>query len=58
MYDIAVVGAGPAGATFARLVADRYKVLVVDERLFPTFLPFSIRSSPIFTAGPSPRIDT
>ena len=34
MYDIAVVGAGPAGATFARLVADRYKVLVVDKRLF------------------------
>lgn len=35
MYDIAVVGAGPAGATFARLVADRYKVLIADKRLFP-----------------------
>jgi len=32
MYDIVVIGAGPAGATFARLVAPRYKVLLVDKR--------------------------
>lgn len=32
MYDIAVIGAGPAGTTFARLVADTYKVLLVDKR--------------------------
>jgi flavin-dependent dehydrogenase len=34
MYDIAVVGAGPAGATFARLVGQRYKVLLIDKRRF------------------------
>jgi flavin-dependent dehydrogenase len=32
MYDIAIIGAGPAGATLARLVADRYRVLLVDRR--------------------------
>jgi flavin-dependent dehydrogenase len=34
MYDIAVVGAGPAGSTFARLVGRRYKVLLIDRRTF------------------------
>ena len=34
MFDIAVVGAGPAGATFARLVGQRYKVLLIDKRRF------------------------
>ena len=32
MYDIAIVGAGPAGATLARLVGGSYKVLCVDRR--------------------------
>jgi len=32
MYDIAIVGAGPAGATLARLVGGRYKVLCIDKR--------------------------
>lgn len=32
MYDIAIIGAGPAGATFARLIGERYKVLLVDKR--------------------------
>jgi flavin-dependent dehydrogenase len=32
MYDIAIVGAGPAGTTLARLVGDRYRVLLVDRR--------------------------
>lgn len=35
MFDIAVVGAGPAGSTFARLVAGRYKILLIDRRTFP-----------------------
>jgi len=32
MYDIAIVGAGPAGAALARLVGTQYKVLLVDKR--------------------------
>ena len=32
MYDIAIVGAGPAGSTLARLLGDRYRVLLVDRR--------------------------
>ena len=31
MYDIGIVGAGPAGATLARLLADRYRVLLLDN---------------------------
>jgi flavin-dependent dehydrogenase len=31
MYDIGIVGAGPAGATLARLLADRYRVLILDS---------------------------
>ena len=31
-YDIAVVGAGPAGATFARLAPAHLRVLVVDKK--------------------------
>jgi geranylgeranyl reductase len=36
MYDIAIIGAGPAGSTLARLLADRYKVLLVDKRQVTT----------------------
>ncbi len=32
MYDVAIIGAGPAGATLARLIGDKYKVLLVDKR--------------------------
>ncbi len=32
MYDIAIVGAGPAGATLARLLAKKQKVLLIDRR--------------------------
>lgn len=32
MYDVIIVGAGPAGATLARLVGARLKVLVLDRR--------------------------
>jgi flavin-dependent dehydrogenase len=32
MYDIAIIGAGPAGATFARMIGKSYKVLLVDKR--------------------------
>jgi len=32
MYDIAIIGAGPAGATLARLIGGKYRVLLVDKR--------------------------
>ena len=32
MYDVAIVGAGPAGATLARLISRDYRVLLVDRR--------------------------
>lgn len=31
-YDIAIIGAGPAGATIARLLGGKYKVLLADRR--------------------------
>jgi geranylgeranyl reductase len=34
MYDVVIIGAGPAGATLARLISDRYRVLLVDKRKF------------------------
>lgn len=30
MYDIIIIGAGPAGATFARLISSSYRVLLID----------------------------
>ena len=35
MYDIAVIGAGPAGATLARLIGGQYKVLLIEKRRLP-----------------------
>ena len=32
MYDVAIIGGGPAGATLARLIGDRYKVLLIEHR--------------------------
>jgi flavin-dependent dehydrogenase len=32
MYDIVIVGAGPAGATLARLLGKRFKILIIDKR--------------------------
>jgi flavin-dependent dehydrogenase len=32
VYDVAVIGAGPAGATLARLIGDSCKVLLIDRR--------------------------
>jgi flavin-dependent dehydrogenase len=31
MFDLAIIGAGPAGSTLARLLADRYRVLLLDS---------------------------
>lgn len=34
MYDMIIIGGGPAGATLARLVGKQYKVLVLEKRNF------------------------
>ena len=34
IYDIAVVGGGPGGATFARLIASKYSVALLDGKHF------------------------
>lgn len=34
MYDIVIIGAGPAGANLARLIGDRYQILLIDKRGF------------------------
>lgn len=34
MYDIIIVGGGPAGATLARMIGKRYKVLLLEKRSF------------------------
>lgn len=31
MYDIGIIGAGPAGSTLARLLADRFRILLLDS---------------------------
>lgn len=32
MYDIVIIGAGPAGANLARIIGKQYKVLLIDKR--------------------------
>lgn len=32
MYDVAIVGAGPAGSMLARLIGQRYRVLLIERR--------------------------
>ena len=34
MFDLAIIGAGPGGATLARLIGKSYSVLLVDKRPF------------------------
>ncbi len=43
MFDVAIIGAGPAGATLARLIANQYKVLLVDKRALDTAQDHSAR---------------
>ncbi len=32
MYDFIIVGAGPAGSTFARLIDKKYKIMIIEKR--------------------------
>jgi geranylgeranyl reductase len=34
MYDVTIIGGGPAGATLARLIGSKYKVLLLERRTF------------------------
>ncbi|MCK5000014.1 MAG: FAD-binding protein [Anaerohalosphaera sp.] len=34
MYDVAIIGAGPAGSTLARLIGEKYKTVIIDKRCF------------------------
>lgn len=36
MYDVLILGAGPAGSTLARMIGKTYRVLLVDKRFSPT----------------------
>lgn len=40
MYDIVIIGAGPAGATLARILDKKYKVLIVDRRNLDQYYEF------------------
>jgi len=32
MYDIAIIGLGPAGATFARLLDPKFRIIAIDKK--------------------------
>lgn len=34
MYDIAIIGGGPSGATLARFLGKKYKILLLEKRVF------------------------
>ena len=40
MYDIIIVGGGPAGSTLARLVGGRFRVLLLEKRSFAVDMRF------------------
>jgi 2-polyprenyl-6-methoxyphenol hydroxylase-like FAD-dependent oxidoreductase len=44
-YDVAIIGAGPAGAMLARLIGQRYRVLLVE------YLLKSLKSRVVFHPG-------
>ncbi|MCK5811382.1 MAG: NAD-binding protein [Clostridiales bacterium] len=33
VYDIAIIGAGPAGSTLARYLDEKYKVVIIDKKI-------------------------
>ncbi len=45
MYDIIIVGGGPAGSTLARLTGNRYKVLLLEKRSFDVDMRFARQKS-------------
>ena len=45
MYDIAIVGGGPAGATLARLAGKNCRVLLLEKRTFSADMPLASEKS-------------
>lgn len=44
MYDIVIVGSGPAGSNLARLIGNKYKVLLIDKRDLQNENPKNLQS--------------
>lgn len=55
-YDIVIVGAGPAGATLARLLEGRFRVLLIDRRTFAADRPRPPRCCGGLLGAPARRI--
>lgn len=45
MYDIAIIGGGPAGATLARFAGRNLKILLVEKRTFSDNMPMASEKS-------------
>jgi len=45
MYDIIIIGGGPAGATIARLLANKYNILLLEKRTFSQDMTFPCQKS-------------
>ncbi len=45
MYDIIIVGGGPAGSTLARFLGKKYKILLLEKRTFAEGMPFPLQKS-------------
>lgn len=45
MYDIIIIGGGPAGSTLARFLGKKYKILLLEKRTFADDMPFPLQKS-------------
>lgn len=45
MYDMIIVGGGPAGSTLARFLGRKYKILLLERRTFADDMPFPLHKS-------------
>lgn len=52
-YDIAIIGLGPAGATLARLLDPRFRVIAIDKKTLEPSDPIAVSSNDTAVAAPS-----